>query len=172
MKYSINEFIITDDVERRFWKFVNKTSKEDCWKWLGSKGRRGYGKLNIDYKQILAHRISYKLHFGDIPKNMLVLHKCDVKVCINPNHLFLGTPLDNMRDKIQKGRARYVTDRDGFVTVYGEKNSNAKLTNEQIREILTKYKTGKYLQKELAEEYKIGGSHISGIVRGKRRKRG
>lgn len=87
---------------KRFWAGVDTTG--DCWVWKGSKAGAGYGVLGIDYKSVYAHRFSYELHFGPIPDNLCVLHKCDNPPCVNPDHLFLGTQLDNMDDRNRKGR--------------------------------------------------------------------
>lgn len=93
----------------RFWTKVEKT--DDCWLWVGSKTKTGYGKLwdGIDRTgsgTIDAHRLSWILHFGPIPEEMYVCHRCDVKVCVRPDHLFLGTPKQNTADMFLKGRAR------------------------------------------------------------------
>ena len=89
-------------LEDRFWKKVDKKSKDECWNWLGSLNKmRGYGQIySENYKIILAHRLSWIIHFGEIPIGKLVLHKCDNKKCVNPNHLYLGTHGDNAKDKV------------------------------------------------------------------------
>lgn len=80
---------------------------ENCWLWMGHLNESGYGQINIDGKFPLTHRVSWELHKGSIPDGMQVLHKCDVRRCWNPEHLFLGTHMDNMRDMISKGRHRF-----------------------------------------------------------------
>lgn len=91
-------------VEERFWAKVVKT--EGCWKWTAKRDRNGYGRFspNGQYSQTVAHRFSWELHNGPIPEGMLVCHHCDNPECTNPSHLFLGTPQDNMDDKVRKGR--------------------------------------------------------------------
>ena len=92
------------DPSKRFWARVNRT--DDCWLWTGWKDWGGYGILTVKDKNIKAHRFSWELFFGPIPLGLKVLHKCDVRLCVNPDHLFLGTNLDNSRDMVNKGRGR------------------------------------------------------------------
>jgi hypothetical protein len=81
-----------------------KIDENGCWIWQGST-INGYGQAGFpDRKQSSAHRLSYKTHKGDIPDGVLVLHRCDVRNCVNPDHLFLGTHSDNIHDCIDKGR--------------------------------------------------------------------
>lgn len=75
-----------------------------CQIWLGAIQVKGYGFLSVNSYPMLAHRASYSVHKGAIPDGMMVLHRCDVRLCINPDHLFLGTAMDNTKDMVQKGR--------------------------------------------------------------------
>lgn len=92
--------------EERFWLYVEKT--DNCWTWTGATNKDGYGQINSRNatRRILAHRLSWMIHFGGIPSGLFVCHACDNPPCVRPDHLFVGTAMDNMRDMIKKGRAK------------------------------------------------------------------
>jgi hypothetical protein len=91
------------DVQERLWGRIKKL-ESGCWEWLGAKDELGYGIIKVDGKTMATHRLSYALTNGFIPNGLLVLHKCDNPSCCNPDHLFVGTQLDNVWDSINKGR--------------------------------------------------------------------
>lgn len=86
----------------KFWTYVKKT--DSCWLWTRYRQSHGYGAMYFNSTRQLTHRISWQLANGAIPPGMNVLHRCDVGACVNPDHLFLGTQPDNVRDMIDKGR--------------------------------------------------------------------
>jgi hypothetical protein len=105
-------------------------------------------------KRVKAHRKAWEILHGPIPAGMLVMHTCDQPACVRPNHLTLGTHLDNQRDKWAKGR--------GKIVVW-----NRKLTFEQADEIRARYATGTIRQRTLADEYGVDQTTVSEIVNGK-----
>ncbi len=107
--------------KEKFWLNVNKT--DSCWEWLACKFRLGYGHVRYNKLETTAHRVAWMIVNGAIPEGLYVLHHCDNRSCVNPSHLFLGTALDNMRDKIEKGRVR---------SVCGVNHPSAKLSEEQV----------------------------------------
>jgi hypothetical protein len=124
-----------------------------CWTWTAGISAVGYGVFKYLGKSRRAHRFIYELVKGSIG-DLYVCHTCDNRRCVNPEHMFLGTPQDNSTDMVNKERQNR-----------GEKNPKAKLSKEDIVEIRRKYELGIANQVELAEEYKVRNGHISKIIR-------
>lgn len=146
-------------LDQRFFALVGRKTESGCILWAGSFNHKGYGQIRITEKDMPngAHRIAYQLMVGPIPDGLHVLHHCDNRACINPVHLFLGTNLDNMNDKISKGRQ-----------TRGEENGGAKLTAEKVREIRARYALGKESMVRIAKDYKIHYYTVHMVVRRKR----
>lgn len=139
--------------ESFFWQQVEKT--ESCWLWRGPVHYSGYGVFLFDHRRYQAHRFSWQLAHGEIPDGLHVLHHCDVRACCRPDHLWLGTDLDNMRDRDEKGRG---------ASHRGEKNGRAKLTDDQAREI----RAARGVKgTDLARKYGVSPTRIARIRNGK-----
>jgi hypothetical protein len=121
-----------------------------CIEWNGYRNSDGYGRIFVDKKGTTAHRISYKVNIGDIPSGICVMHKCDNRACINPEHLTLGTHQENMQDMKAKGRAKHFT---------GNDNARAKLSNSEVFDIRNDDRT----HKETAGYYGVSITVISHI---------
>lgn len=92
----------------RFWAMVEKT--ENCWLWTGSVNRKGYGQISQNrrgLRPLQAHRLSYEIHFGEIPTGLLICHRCDNPSCVRPEHLFAASPKENTDDMVQKERGHW-----------------------------------------------------------------
>lgn len=141
--------------EDLFWRKVEKRGENDCWLWQGA-SLKGYGLFAIGRRMRRAHRVSWEAHFGPIPKNLHVLHRCDNPSCVNPKHLFIGTHLENMQDKVSKGRQARNTH------VVGEMQGNAVLTEAKVRRI--RKLAGKISQRQIASLVGIGQGHVSKVI--------
>jgi len=143
-----------------FWCKVNKQSGRygsngqfptECWEWTGCTNR-GYGEIRFYRKQQKTHRVSWILHFGEIPNELSVLHKCDNPTCVRPDHLFLGTPKDNHTDGVNKGRIHFPSQK-----------SRRKCTEEQVREIRRLYSNG-ISDYRLSEQFSVSRGTIYSMV--------
>lgn len=160
----------------RFWEKVHKSSDENgCWVWTSYKTKLGYGVFSLKCRAIKAHRVAWTISHGPTPKGeghhgMCVLHKCDNRACCRPDHLFLGTQQENIKDMICKGRNKSTPwdqhPRKHFPerTARGEKIASAKLTAAQVVEIRRLASEGKMSQKSIGNLFGIRHSSIYKII--------
>jgi hypothetical protein len=150
--------VIQVSTTERFWAKVKKT--DICWTWKGSRNGDGYGHFFFNGRVMLAHRVVWTMANGAIPDGLQVLHKCDNPPCVRPDHLFLGTQLDNLADMEKKGRRDWSK---------GETCHDARLTEQQVIEIRdSSHPHDTQFCKMAAEKYKVTPSHIRAIITGKK----
>lgn len=162
--------ILSKDVRRFTSKFIQK-GEDECWNWTGNI-TGGYGQFKYSGKAIPAHRFAYRVYRGEIPEGLWVLHDCDNPICVNPNHLFLGTAQDNTNDMVSKGRARFnCSEGPGEKACKGEEHGMARLSEDQVKEIRRRYKRISYHStnaRQLAVEFGVTQNQITRIVKGER----
>jgi len=158
---------LTDKQIERFWRKIEKT--EGCWFWRGAIQRTGYGNF-WGRKCYLSHRISWFIHNGPIPDGLFVLHRCDVRNCVAPHHLWVGTNTDNMRDMESKGRSDHPSGlRNGRYTkpestLRGERHGMAALSKDDVIEIRKIYKSTYPPTKEIAIRFGVTRQNIRRII--------
>lgn len=133
--------------------FIRTRITETCWIYEGKQFSRGYGRLRHKNKYHQVHRFIYESFFGPIEKGLVCRHTCDMRACINPKHILIGTTSENMKDMVERGRS-----------LKGEKNHKAILTEEKVLEIRSKYKYRVYSYDRLALEHGVCKSAIANIV--------
>lgn len=129
-----------------------------CWIWQSTTQASGHGQLWVDGRHRGAHRVSYKIHKGEIPDGMHICHKCDVNPCVNPDHLYAGSRSDNVQDAIE--RTGWIESRER-----GEEHHSSKLTWDEVGEIRSRYANTEASQYDLASEYGVSASTVGEIVR-------
>jgi hypothetical protein len=143
----------------RYWAKVDVREADQCWHWLASRNNKGYGSFWLDGKLAKAHRVAWELEYGAIPIGQCVCHVCDCSSCVNPNHLWLGTNADNIKDRDQKGRR---------APPQGTKNGRAKVTSSDVLQIRELYANGAYTYRELGVRFGLSREGIGHIVRRER----
>ncbi len=138
-------------LEERFWPNVRKSN--GCWEWTGPKEGQGYGAIYLK-----AHIVSYELLVGEVPRGVMVFHRCDNPGCVNPDHLYLGNHSDNAKDAYRNGKK---------LRLYGKKKPATKLSDDEVKGIRRKYHKEKVSQASLGKEYGVTQAQISRIVRAK-----
>jgi hypothetical protein len=142
-------------VEAKFLAHVDYSDLMACWIWKGAVFTDGYGVFNANGKVVRAHRFAYTLLDGPILDGEIICHICDNRLCVNPLHLFAGTPADNAHDRDEKGRT---------ARIRGSARWSSKLTETQVMAIRNLYATGEVTQKQLADTYGVTFQLISQIV--------
>lgn len=140
----------------RFWEKVDKTG--ECWLWRAHLGSCGYGAFGLGGRAAKAHRVAFELTHGPIPPGLFVCHSCDVPACVRPEHLFLGTHVENMADMRAKGRSP---------DHRGTKNTKAKLTPDLVRHIRARLSTGES-RAQIARSLGVWPTTISMVALGRR----
>ena len=159
------------EVAERFWSKVNKETTSGCWEWQAAKSRYGYGVFRVTTRTgMLAHRYSFWLATGTSPKGLFVCHHCDNPPCVRPDHLFLGTQADNMKDMKEKGRQNRPTSfqqQSGERRARGSRTGGAILTEEDVRNIKRAWSFRKYTYQMLANDYGVAKGTIKQIMNGR-----
>ena len=145
-------------LRERFFKKFKKT--KGCWVWKGAVSNHRYGAIidepGPNRMMLGAHRVSWSIHNGSIPKGIFVCHKCDNPPCVRPSHLFLGTNSDNMTDKIKKARH-----------TFGSNCKNAILNEKKVFKIRSSFIPYKVTAKQLAKKYNVLVGTINGVLEGR-----
>lgn len=156
----------TEPMWRRIERGTDRSGGPDaCWVWVGLRDRKGYGRLSRGARgagMVAAHRAAYELALGPIPAGLFVCHRCDVRACVNPAHLFLGTAADNNRDMVAKGRHGAWTKPGSHPA--GEAHPLSKLNEETVREIRALWASGGVKQRDLAARFGVDQQVIWSVI--------
>lgn len=168
--------VVTRAVHETHARFMGKVAKSDsCWIWTGARDSKGYGRFSVGNSRrpdgrrrnsmVGAHRLSYEFHVGPIPNGpgfhgICVLHRCDNPSCVRPDHLFIGTNADNVRDMDTKGRRVNAQPR-------GSRHPAAILTEEKVRAIVIAHRERGISQSQLSREYGVSTSTVNHIFTGR-----
>lgn len=153
---------IPDPTQRQRERFATKVSRhgpDECWPWKGGRGPGEYGSHYIHRRTFLAHRVAWAYENGEIPEGIFVCHRCDNPLCVNPAHLFLGTPIDNSRDMALKDRS-----------AHGDRNGLRRMSEAIVLEARNRYRCGEE-GTALAIEYGVSMQTMYRALAGKTWKR-
>lgn len=145
-------------VEARFRFYADRRGPDECWPWVGQRSANGYGYLSVGGRKVVASRVCWELVHGPIPVGLHVCHRCDNPPCVNPGHLFLGTPRDNSEDMRRKGRGSPPPVRRGAA------NSKTKLSDEQVAAIRRRWAAGGITKTALASQFGVHRSRVFQLV--------
>lgn len=160
MDYTIPQIQLSSTEEKAFFEKVSKeTEGKGCWIWTGAREKVGYGSVRFRSAAIRASRLSFLVFNGPIPEHRFVCHKCDNKLCVNPEHLHLGDPLSNSKEAYDRG-----------LMPVGETHHWAKFDNIAIEEARKLYSTGTYKQSDLAKLFGTSQSYMCRVLNGQRHK--
>lgn len=138
----------------RFWHFAQPGEPDGCWEWQGNRDKDGYGTLRTSLSLIRAHRVSYEIHKGGVPANLVVRHTCHNPSCVNPAHLLLGTHQDNVNDKMLAGRCPR-----------NEDHPNCKFSDEVVEAV----RSSSGPAHAVGALFQMSPSHVRNIRRGDQR---
>lgn len=145
---ALKQLLSSTEAQARFWSKVEKS--DGCWLWTAARITRGYGMFSFKDTPLTAHQVAYVLSFGPIPEGKHICHHCDTPPCCRPDHLYAGTPAQNMADRDKRGRA---------VHPRGERHGQSKLTLQQVQIIRTDPAMGS----ELAARFGVSRATVSNI---------
>ena len=140
----------------KFWERVVKNDG-GCWVWTGTTARSGYGMVKRDRRAFGAHRASWQLTYGPVPSGLFVLHHCDNRICVRPEHLYVGTLADNARDREERGRG---------IRQSGDTHPASKLTAEFVASARRRWAARQATQKALAAEAGVHFHTMQRALRG------
>lgn len=150
---------VTKQTLDRFWDKVDKSGS--CWFFRNGAVRQDYGVFRLDGKNIKSHIASWIIHYGPVPDGLCVCHKCDNRSCVKPDHLFIGTQSDNIKDAVAKGR---ITVPHVGNTKRGTSRNNTKLNDVSVRKIRERFKTHTGSYEELGQNFGVSAGTIWNII--------
>lgn len=161
VEYALARIATAPTLRARFEAKVSHEPMSGCWLWMAYLRPTGYGRICIARGHYLdAHRVAYSLYMGPIPSGLWVLHRCDNRACVNPDHLFLGTRQDNIDDAVRKGRA-----------AAWRQFPHAKLSDDDVVAIATTRERPRGWLARVARKHGVSPGHIWNIVHGRSKRR-